>query len=230
MLLQLYCTSKSITHRLEMWYCDYSFRKRFSRSLIYFGFNSWIISLIYFHEVLNNKFNLGDFVKRFLKFACTLLDALPGISVFQNCISWLLMQNPQRFLWHQSIHFRSLRATRALYSSPFCGRRTSEELQWAFSNTAVVMTSRSSYKAVKHGLIVNHSDSVHVFALDNGEWDRNVGQTKDLPGSTSRLCQRPMLDAQRKTEKTGHVKIYPRNTGPYDTEIPLWDQRALQQA
>lgn len=104
------------------------------------------------------------------------------------------------------------------------------ELQWAFSNTAAAMTSRSSYKAVKRGLIVNHSDSVHIFALDNGEWDRNFGQTKDPPGSTSCPCQRPMLDAQRKTEKTGHVKSDPRSTGPYDTEIPLWDQRALQQA
>jgi len=45
-VLQLHCTSVSMTHRLEMRGCDLLFRKCFTSSLICFVFNAWIISLI----------------------------------------------------------------------------------------------------------------------------------------------------------------------------------------
>lgn len=141
-----------------------------------------------FHEVFNLKFNLGDFVKWLLKFV--LLGALRGTSVFQKYISLLLLQNSERFLLHQSRHFRSLRARKGLFSFPLCGRRIPVELQRAFPNKAAGMAFRPRYKAVKHGNdCLNCSDSLLTSAMHSREWDRQIGQTKGPSGSASHPWQ-----------------------------------------
>lgn len=177
-----------------------------------------------FHEVFNLKFNLGDFVKWLLKFV--LLGTLRGTSAFQKYISWLLLQNS---LLHQSRHFR---ATQGLFSFPLCGKRTPAELQRVFPNKVAGMAFRPRNKAVKRGNdcvkrgndCVKHSDSVR-----SGGWDRQTGQIKGPSGSASHPWQWPVADTQGKMIKSRYPKSDPKGMGQYDTEILLWDLKALQQ-